>query len=1025
VKAAAIVVAMLIVLAGPAKAGHHRGVGAQPASVASGFSRTLDLTAIDRSRIVSAADRYLTRPPQTIMAFPAPRSAGGAHDFFSEGDYWWPDPSRPDGPYVRRDGVSNPGNFTAHRSAMIRLSVEVPALTAAWIITRDARYARHARSHLHAWFVDAATRMNPNLEYAQAIHGIATGRGTGIIDTIHLVEVARAAQLLHRQQALSDTDFRAIAAWFTDYTRWMTTHAYGIEEREAKNNHGTCWVAQVAAFASLTGNREQLEMCRTRFKTVLLPTQMAADGSFPLELGRTKPYGYSLFNLDAMAAVCQILSTPADNLWTFDLPDGRGMRRALAFMAPFIRDKRQWPHPRDVQYDDEWPMRHPSLLFGGLALDRPDYVALWKTLKPDSDVDEVVRNFFIRQPILWVDAAAEPAPQEPQPPRPPVQLQSPNGLLHVVLQPDRDRLTYSISMGRDAVVEQSPLGIIVDGRDLADGVELGRVDTYQVDDRYPWLGVHNPAIRKCRGTRVGLTHTATRTAWSVEMRACDDGAAFRYIVPGDDDAKRTPDEATTFRLPAGTTVWSHDFEGHYEGLYVRRDVADVPAREWVAAPLTAKLPDGRGYASITESAVFGYAGMALRADGHRGFAARLGHEEPVSYPYFLRYTPEDMARLGVAAPIAGTITTPWRVVIAGRTLNALVNADIVHNLAPAPDPKLFPEGAEASWVRPGRAVWRYLDGGENTFEGIKQFSTLAAQLGFEYHVVEGIWRQWTDDQMRELISHAKQQHVGIWLWKDSRTLTTVDEQRAFFDKCRDLGVVGAKIDFFDHEAKEMIDRYQSILREAAARRVMVNFHGANKPAGEARTWPNELTREGVYGFEHRGGSEWARHNTTLPFTRYLAGPGDYTPLVLGDRRKETSWAHQIATAAVFTSPLLVFGGHPQSLLDNPAADLIKSLPSVWDETIVLPGSDIGELAAFARRRRDTWFVAVLNGPSARTLQIDLGFLGPGRYDALLVRDERDNPAAVRVERTMTTKRGSLAIDLRAGGGFVGRFTVSR
>jgi alpha-glucosidase len=992
------------------------------ASVFASVADVPDLTAIERSRVVAAADRYLTRPPQTITAFPAVRSAGGAHDFFSEGDYWWPDPAHPNGAYIRRDGESNPDNFAAHRRAMIRLSVEVPALTAAWIITGDARYAAHARNHLRAWFVDPSTRMNPSLEYAQAIHGVATGRGTGIIDTIHLVEVAIAVDLLHRRKAMSDADFQPIAAWFADYTRWMTTHPYGIEEREAKNNHGTCWVAQVASFAALTGDRQQLEMCRTRFKTVLLPTQMAADGSFPLEIARTKPYGYSLFNLDAMATVCQILSTPSDNLWTFDLPDGRGMRRAMAFMAPFIRDKRQWPHPRDVQYDDEWPMRQPSLLFAGLALDRPEYLALWRTLKADSDVEEVVRNFFIRQPLLWVDTpqATPPAPQ-----RRAVQLQSPNGLLHFALELDRDRLMYSITMGRDVVVERSSLGIVVDGRNLADGVEIGRVDNYQLDDRYPWLGVHNPAIRKCRGTRVGLTHTATRTAWSVEARACDDGVAFRYIVPGDDNAKRTPDEATTFRLPAGATVWSHDFEGHYEGLYVRRNVADVPAREWVAAPLTAKLPNRSGYASITESAVAGYAGMALRADGHRGFAARLGHDEPASYPYFLRYTPEDMARLGLAATIGGTITAPWRVVIAGRTLNALVNADIVHNLAPAPDPQLFPDGPETSWIRPGRAVWRYLDGGENTFDGIKQFSAFAGQLGFEYHVVEGIWRQWTDDQLRELVGHAKQQHVGIWLWKDSRTLTTLEEQRDFFDKCRDLGVVGAKIDFFDHEAKEMIDRYQSILREAALHHVMVNFHGANKPAGEARTWPNELTREGVYGFEHRGGSEWAHHNTTLPFTRYLAGAGDYTPVVLGERRKETSWAHQIATAAVFTSPLLVFGGHPQSLLENPAADLIKSLPSVWDETIVLPMSDIGELAAFARRRGDTWFVAVLNGPSARTIQIDLGFLGLGRYDALLVRDERDNPAAVRVERAGMAKGGTLAIELRAGGGFIGRFSTSK
>jgi hypothetical protein len=357
----------------------------------------------EKARVLAAADRYLQRPPETVTGARAARSAGGSHDFFSEGDYWWPDPKNPGGPYLRRDGESNPDNFVEHRRALIRLSVEMPALTAAWKLTADARYAAQARRHLRAWFVDAATRMNPSLTYSQAIHGVTTGRGTGIIDTIHLVEVARVIEILHRGGALPEPEFAPIRQWFSDYTRWMTTSPNGIEERDAKNNHGTCWVMQVAAFASLTGDRPALGMCRTRFKTLLLPEQLAADGSFPLELARTKPYGYSLFNLDAMATTAQILSTRDDDLWTFELPDGRGMRRALAFMAPFIEDKARWRHPRDVQYFDEWPMRHAALLFGGLALRQPGYVALWNTLKPDSQVEEVVRNFFIRQPTLWLD----------------------------------------------------------------------------------------------------------------------------------------------------------------------------------------------------------------------------------------------------------------------------------------------------------------------------------------------------------------------------------------------------------------------------------------------------------------------------------------------------------------------------------------------------------------------------------------------------------------------------------------------
>ena len=352
-----------------------------------------NVAAFDRKRVLAAAGKYLREQPMTVTASSSDRSAGGKHDFFSEGDYWWPDPNNPGGPYIQRDGMSNPDNFVDHRRYLMRLSVQVPALAAAWTITKEQRFADQAARHLNAWFVNKDTRMNPNLQYSQAIHGRATGRGTGIIDTIHLVEVARAIELLPR---MND-----VRAWFADYLEWMTTHPYGIEERDTKNNHATCWVMQAASFSRLTANAEVTQFVRARFKNVLIPGQLAPDGSFLEELRRTKPYGYSLFNLDAMAAICQILSTPQDNLWEFATSDGRGMRKALEFMVPYIQNKSSWPHPTDVMYAKEWPMRQCALLFGGLAYDRPDVLGLWKTLPPDSAVDEVIRNFFIRQPVLW------------------------------------------------------------------------------------------------------------------------------------------------------------------------------------------------------------------------------------------------------------------------------------------------------------------------------------------------------------------------------------------------------------------------------------------------------------------------------------------------------------------------------------------------------------------------------------------------------------------------------------------------
>ena len=365
-------------------------------------TQTQGVAATDRQRILTAADRYLREEPLTITGSFSPRSAGGKHDYFSEGDYWWPDPKNPSGPYIRRDGLSNPDNFADHRRALVRLSVHVPALTAAWLLTRGNRYATHAAKHLRAWFLDPATRMNPSLQYAQAIHGVTTGRGIGIIDTIHLVEVVRSILILEQSRALLPSDISGLRKWFADYLDWMTTSKNGLEERDAKNNHGTCWVMQVSEFAAFTGKRELTEFCRKRFKEAILADQIAANGSFPLELTRTKPYGYCLFNLDVMATVCQILSTPEDNHFAFSLPDGRGFAKAMEFMFPFIANKASWPYPHDIEYFQDWPVRQPSLLLAGISLSKPEYLALWRTLNPDPTVDEIIRNYPIRQPLLWV-----------------------------------------------------------------------------------------------------------------------------------------------------------------------------------------------------------------------------------------------------------------------------------------------------------------------------------------------------------------------------------------------------------------------------------------------------------------------------------------------------------------------------------------------------------------------------------------------------------------------------------------------
>jgi alpha-glucosidase len=600
-------------------------------------------------------------------------------------------------------------------------------------------------------------------------------------------------------------------------------------------------------------------------------------------------------------------------------------------------------------------------------------------------------------------------------------VSSPNGKVGFHLIRDQSPLGYKVSFRSRDIIETSQIGIVVDGVDLGRYVAIGKLDRYRTREKHPTRGAHSEAVNYCNGTRVAITHVPSKTPYTIEVRAFDNGIAFRYIVPALSNGSRVPDEATAFTIPAGSTVWFHDFEGHYEGIHQRKEIAAVKGGEWAAPPLTIKLPDGGGYVAITEGALINYAGMGFQADGRRGFKAVLGHALPISHPFDLRYGKDEAKRLATPAAIDGTITTPWRVLMIGADLNMLVNCDLVDNVSPPPDKTIFPRGLDTDWIKPGRAVWKYLDGGDSTFDGMKEFSRLAGQLGFEYNVVEGFWQRWPESQMRELVDYSNQYKVGIWFWKHSKDLRTPEGRESFFSLCNRVGVIGAKIDFFDHEAKEIIDLYQALLRSSAEHKIMVEFHGANKPAGESRTWPNEMTREAIRGLEYRNAQTRARHNTTLPFTRFLAGPADYTPMHFGERRKETSWAHQIATAVVFTSPLMIYGAHPKNILDSPAAELIKSIPSVWDETVVLPVSEIGEIAAFARRRRDTWFLGIMNGEVERSVHVSLSFLSKGPHQAMIVRDQKDDPAAVKIEKFTGSRRDQLTIDLRVGGGFVGRF----
>jgi alpha-glucosidase len=601
-------------------------------------------------------------------------------------------------------------------------------------------------------------------------------------------------------------------------------------------------------------------------------------------------------------------------------------------------------------------------------------------------------------------------------------IHSPNGSVQFAFFVDQGKLSYSISSHNKPVIERSPMEFTVDGTNLTEGVALGHMQPYDIYDTYPWRGVHPVATNHCNGIKIELLHPNANASYTLDIRVFNDAAAFRFIV-SESNNPRVPDEASTFLIPARSTVWYHDLVGHYEGVHTNKDISEIKSGEWLAPPVTFKLPDDQGYASITEAALVDYSGMALQSDGARGMRVRLGHSHPPSHPYLLRYGTNEAQRLSQPAEITGAITTPWRVVLLAPELNGLVNCDVVHNLCPPPDSKLFPKGLKTEWIKPGRAVWKYLDdGSSNSLATAREFTRMAGELGFEHNIIEGYWSRWSDADIKDLVEYAHSQHVGIWGWKHSRDLRTPEARHDFFKRCSDDGLTGAKIDFFDHEAKEVVDLYTALLSEAAQYHLLLDFHGANKPTGLSRTWPNELTREAVKGMEASRLKDRATHDVTLPFTRFLAGPAEYTPMIFSERRANTTWAHQIASPIIFTTPLLTYAANPSNILANPCCDMIKSIPSVWDQTIVLPPSEIGQVAVFARRTGKTWFLAIMNGTETRKIKIPLNFLGKGDYRVSLVRDNQDRTASQALLETPLRSSGSFTVDLHEGGGFVARFS---
>jgi hypothetical protein len=356
-----------------------------PATAAPG-ERSILLTAAQAQRMRDAkpreavrksADAALKAGPWSVTTHRPENVDAGPHDYYSEGPYWWPDPKNPKGPYIRKDGERNPARFMGNRSDLGNMCSAVLSLGMGAYLLKDKRCAEHASLVLSTWFVDPQTRMNPNLEFGQAVRGHNTGRGTGIIDTVSLIHGAQGVALLEQDSLLDAKVVDGVHRWFVDYLRWMTTSKKGLDEKKSSNNHATWWTAQAAAYATLVGDAAAKTMAWDHYRNYLVPTEIQPDGSCPREEARTQSLSYSAMNLDAFAVLCRIAETNGVSLWKYRTPQGLGIETSFRYLMPFVAHPETWRKQQITKYNSDGTI-FPAL--AGAALHAGDLLTAYRAL---------------------------------------------------------------------------------------------------------------------------------------------------------------------------------------------------------------------------------------------------------------------------------------------------------------------------------------------------------------------------------------------------------------------------------------------------------------------------------------------------------------------------------------------------------------------------------------------------------------------------------------------------------------------
>jgi len=612
------------------------------------------------------------------------------------------------------------------------------------------------------------------------------------------------------------------------------------------------------------------------------------------------------------------------------------------------------------------------------------------------------------------------------------QTTSPNGLNAITVLNKAGQLHYFVTQGSDTIIQTSLLGINGANISFENRLQFISATQKKIDEKYVMHLGKRRLNHNLANAMVLRFVNKNKQPMQLQLRAYNDGVAFRYFFPTVKAGTTVTKESTGFNLPTTGNAWlmpyglPTDWAPAYENNYTNGSAIGQPSPDSSGWAFPALFRSNNHFILITEAGL-----------DENYFAAHL-QQQSIGGVYKIAQPlqGEALGKYSTNASVQQSFATPWRTVIFGKSLGTVIESNLVHHLS-APN-----KIGDASWVKPGRSSWSWWGdhASSKNFTTLKKFIDLAKTMGWEYSLVDANWDIMEDGgTIEDLVQYANSQKVLLTLWYNSggphNTVTErprdimsdAVKRKAEFKKLNAWGIKAIKVDFFNSDKQEIIKLYLDILTDAAAAKIMVVFHGCTLPRGWSRTYPNLISMEAIKGAEQYGwdsafATNTPQHNIIAMCTRNVVGPMDYTPVTFSDYdccKHTTSNAYELATSVLFESGMLHFADRiaPYLGLSTEIKNFLKIVPVTWDDTRFLDGYP-GKLMVMARQKGDEWFVAAANGEAVeKNISIDLSFLPQGKYSLQIMKDGAH-------DREITTEiinyiNGSpLSIKVLGNGGFV-------